>query len=626
MEDPKVRAQYEQALEQFVSHTKEDSQVLAIILFGSLAYSQVHDRSNINVMVVTKEGRSGYKRVIENNIPIDIGIYNINSFRRAVFGRRRIAYHQSLSHSKLLFSREGAVKDIYDNLSPYISGQDQGLSRLIYHNATIYDLKKAEKYLFIKNDLEHCFWFTIHALSELGYLMCYINGIFPPREVILEGKRLYPDFFPALYDNLINSKVTKEILEHTITEIYKFLDEHAIHSYKPILDYISENNGTATQSDINTHLQSKGLQFIEMEYLHRRKILRRTFATTRLTKKGRIEYSIPQYHFSWDLFDPAEVIPTHVGPYNVERALVQKDYQAALDSLLEKVKEDEYMLSFILCGSLAYDKIWEKSDIDIIMITRDETYKTFQGLLEKDVFFDAYIYPRDSFRKAIQSAFDGSIIHSWFSKGKIIYTTDETIHDLYEDIDKIGSRDLEKILMINYIFTRDLMNKALRALNVQEDPTYSFSFISSAIRRLAAIEVLLNRKIPLREPIEQALQLNPEFFNDIFVKTVHLPEKDKATLLNVLDKMDNYLNERLQKIAQLLLRMLEKDHEVTFIELWSKLGLNQPTPDFSDFVKSGLVREIQSPIRLAKKSSAELQQPSYTLPSTADDMLMDFDV
>ena len=180
--------------------------------------------------------------------------------------------------------------------------------------------------------------------------------------------------------------------------------------------------------------------------------------------------------------------------------------------------------------------------------------------------------------------------------------------------------------MINYIFTRDLMNKALRALNVQEDPTYSFSFISSAIRRLAAIEVLLNRKIPLREPIEQALQLNPEFFNDIFVKTVHLPEKDKATLLNVLDKMDNYLNERLQKIAQLLLRMLEKDHEVTFIELWSKLGLNQPTPDFSDFVKSGLVREIQSPIRLVKKSSAELQQPSYTLPSTADDMLMDFDV
>ena len=110
MENPKVRQQFETALEQFVEKAKQDTQVLGIILFGSLAYNYVHERSNINVMVVTKEGNSSYKRLVENGIPIDAGVYNINEFRRRVFGRQRVAYHQSLSRSKLLFSRDGVFR------------------------------------------------------------------------------------------------------------------------------------------------------------------------------------------------------------------------------------------------------------------------------------------------------------------------------------------------------------------------------------------------------------------------------------------------------------------------------------------------------------------------------------
>ncbi|MCK5184625.1 MAG: hypothetical protein KAQ95_09985, partial [Candidatus Heimdallarchaeota archaeon] len=138
-------------------------------------------------MVVTKEGSAGYKRIVENGIPFDIGIYNINTFRRNIFGRRRVANHQSLSRSKLLFSRDNSIDDLYKNISKTISGQDQTISRAIYHGATHYDLYKAEKFLFIKDEPEYAMWFLVHALSEMGYLMCYMNGIFPPREVILQA-------------------------------------------------------------------------------------------------------------------------------------------------------------------------------------------------------------------------------------------------------------------------------------------------------------------------------------------------------------------------------------------------------------------------------------------------------
>ncbi|MGC9779622.1 MAG: hypothetical protein HZR80_10310 [Candidatus Heimdallarchaeota archaeon] len=194
MEDPKVREKFDTTLELFVERAKQDTQVLGIILFGSLAHNRVYERSNINIMVVTKEGSSGYKRIVENGIPFDIGIYNINAFRRNIFGRRRVAYHQSLSRSRLLFSRDNSIDDMYNNISKSISGQDQEINRILYHGATHYDLKKAEKFLYIKDKPEYSMWLVVHALSVMGYLMCYMNGIFPPREVILEAKKLYLKF------------------------------------------------------------------------------------------------------------------------------------------------------------------------------------------------------------------------------------------------------------------------------------------------------------------------------------------------------------------------------------------------------------------------------------------------
>jgi len=626
MEDPKVREKYDAALELFVERAKQDTQVLGIILFGSLAHNRVHERSNINIMVVTKEGRDGYKRVVENGIPFDIGIYNINAFRRNIFGRRRVAYHQSLSRSRLLFSRDNSIDDLYKNISESISGQDQAINRVLYHGATHYDLYKAEKFLFIKDEPEYAMWFLVYALSEIGYLMCYMNGIFPPREVILQAKKLYPDFYTPLYENLLNSTASKEIIEHTIREAYKFLDEHALKNFELLLNFISNNEGTATEKELNTYARDKGLYFMDMDYLQRRRIIRRTYAPVKLTKKGRIEYHMPQYHFSWDSFDPKDVVPSQIGPSNVDRSIVEKDYKAAFNSLLEKVKQDEYMLSLMVYGSLSYDKVWEKSDIGAILVTSDDVYRRHHVLVEKDVSINASLHTRDDFRKYIQGVTDGSIPQSLLSKSKVVYTKDETIHDVYEDIQKMGSRDLENILLANYVYCRDLLNKALRALNVNEDPTFSFSFIISSMRRIANIEVILDKQIPIRESIIQALEVNPEFFNEIYIETVRNPVKDKKALNDLIVKMEQYLDERLEKIVQPIIRLVEKYQEAPYDLIWKYLNEIRIPIDLSDFVKKGLLDVIETPVRFVRKSSSNMNQPTYIPADGTEDMMMDFDV
>jgi predicted nucleotidyltransferase len=50
---------------------------------------------------------------------------------------------------------------------------------------------------------------------------------------------------------------------------------------------------------------------------------------------------------------------------------IQELYTQALDSLIEKVKRDPYIVAAILLGSLSHDVVWEKSDIDLMLVTEE---------------------------------------------------------------------------------------------------------------------------------------------------------------------------------------------------------------------------------------------------------------
>jgi uncharacterized protein len=52
-------------------------------------------------------------------------------------------------------------------------------------------------------------------------------------------------------------------------------------------------------------------------------------------------------------------------------ATIQQQYQHAVDMLVEKVQRDPYIVAAILLGSLAYDVVWEKSDIDMLFVTEE---------------------------------------------------------------------------------------------------------------------------------------------------------------------------------------------------------------------------------------------------------------
>jgi len=625
MEDPQVRKQFDDALSSFIDRAKQDKRVLAIIVYGSMAYDEVTERSNINIFIIMDEGQYRTTRLIEHGIPIDIQMYNKNAFMRRIQSPQGAGTLQFLTYSKLVFSRDCSFTDYYKNLSKKVGVRDRGYLQIIYFGAVRFDLEKAEKYLYIKEDLAHSFHFLLHGLTELGYLLCYLNDVWPPREVIIKGREFQPELFTQLFDFLIDTEVTKNSLERALKLAYDFLDSIDVDVHKPILDYISKNGGSASQDDLVSNFGQRGLRHIEIEHLHRRRILRRTISPFKLTKKGVVEYNEPLYHFSWDLFEPEEVIPTHIGPADVDRTQVHEDYQSALDELAKKAEADEYILNLMLSGSLSYDSVWEKSDIDVMIITRDEPYRIHRAFIEKDVFFEGEVVTRDYFRRGTMRVKDGSIFHSYFSMSKVIFSRDDTIMDMYEDVHNIGSRDVEDLLLLNYIFCKDLINKAYKALYVKDDPHFALNFIMSGIRRMANIEVLLNKTIPLRESTVQALGFNPDFFKTIFIDMVHTPHKTWKVISDVLEKMENYLDEHLKTFVQPVIRLLEKEEEITHYDLKTYFSDIWLPLDMREFVERGLIRQTEAPFRLTKKSSAEMVQPAYQLVLRDTESKMDYD-
>lgn len=120
-------------------------------------------------------------------------------------------------------------------------------------------------------------------------------------------------------------------------------------------------------------------------------------------------------------------------------------FNAALEAFISKVKQDRYILAAILFGSLAHDTVWRKSDIDIMLIGREEKPVKDFYLVENGVNIHAYLMPRSKFKQGIEDALQGSFLHSSFASSTLLFTTDDTIREYYQNVQAIGSRDRQAV-------------------------------------------------------------------------------------------------------------------------------------------------------------------------------------
>src|SRR5205085_190221 len=88
---------------------------------------------------------------------------------------------------------------------------------------------------------------------------------------------------------------------------------------------------------------------------------------------------------------------------------IRQRYEQALESLVEKVEQDPTILAAILMGSLSYDVVWEKSDIDLVLIRQEGKQKN-EGcnLVEDGINVHAVLTTRSEFKKMMEGSLQSS--------------------------------------------------------------------------------------------------------------------------------------------------------------------------------------------------------------------------
>jgi hypothetical protein len=296
---------------------------------------------------------------------------------------------------------------------------------------------------------------------------------------------------------------------------------------------------------------------------------------------------------------------------------LHQHFTAALDGLVAQLKPDRSILAAILCGSLSHDTVWAQSDIDLALVTIDDS-KVDGGhisLNADDVNVHAFMMPRTKFRQLVEGALSHSFMHSLLSKGRLLYTHDETIADLCERLRAIGARDRRIQLLQSALEALSSISKAHKWLVTRGDLDYTALWLLYAATPLAQIEAISAGRLVDREVVLQALALNPSFFKKIYTDLLNARKTRKA-IEGALAAVDEYMAKRSPQLFAPVIDYLRDAGEArsaSEIETYFKrqLDVGNATTACEYLADQGTIDKVSIAARLTRRSNVDVQELAF---------------
>jgi len=296
---------------------------------------------------------------------------------------------------------------------------------------------------------------------------------------------------------------------------------------------------------------------------------------------------------------------------------IERKFTEALDGLIAQVREDRSVLAAILCGSLSHDKVWAKSDVDLVLVTIDDkkTEDTGVALYADSVNIHALLMPRAEFRKTVEASIRNSFIHAFLAKGRLLYTHDDTIGEMCARLWEIGQRDTQLQLLRAATCALAPIYKAHKWFITRGDLEYTALWILYTATPLAQIEVISRRQLADREVIPQAMKLNPALFKTIYADLLN-SKKTRKSVEAALDAVDRYLSERAAKLfAPVIdhLRDVGEARSATEIEnhFHRNFDVEGVTTACEYLADQGLIGKASTPVQLTKRSNVSVQELAF---------------
>lgn len=299
-----VQQRYQNALDAFTARLEKDYYVLAVVLFGSLARGEAWERSDIDLFIIIRDGleRATQPHVwlVEDGINIFADVIPRSRLKHMLEGTLQGSVSHSIrSQCKVLFSKDDSIAAWFEE-SDRIGARDQPFQLLNVASQVPYPLEKAQKWFYAKHDQNYSFLWILFAVNALARVEVVLNGEAPGREALDQALLCNPDFFSAVYIDLINGPKTAKVIERTLLLIDTYLEERVDVLFQPILTYLAEAGSPRTATDLDTTFHKK-VQHSNLggvyDWLSQKEIILKVSSPVRLTQKSRVTVDEPAYYY-----------------------------------------------------------------------------------------------------------------------------------------------------------------------------------------------------------------------------------------------------------------------------------------------------------------------------------------
>ncbi|KAI7256687.1 hypothetical protein KC345_g10945 [Hortaea werneckii] len=295
------------------------------------------------------------------------------------------------------------------------------------------------------------------------------------------------------------------------------------------------------------------------------------------------------------------------------QAELKSRYTAAVDSFVDQVKSDPNVIAVIICGSLAYDQVWEKSDIDMAIIVRDQPLQqTSYCLIEDGITINVQLFVRSGFKRGLDRMIGGSIPQSFLAKGHIAYTADDSLHGYFEEFKKLGSHDIALSLLRDACELIDLFYKSRKWLTVRGDLLYAQYYLLKAAEQIAKMEVCSQGETPIRESILTVLDMKPELMAPLYSEAMsrRLNEVEIGAAIEGIGRfIDGKLN--LLKVPVLDYLADGEIRTVTLLAKHFKLDSHFLVNILDYLADKGIIEKVSQTIRITPKSRPSVEEIGY---------------
>jgi predicted nucleotidyltransferase len=275
-------------------------------------------------------------------------------------------------------------------------------------------------------------------------------------------------------------------------------------------------------------------------------------------------------------------------------------YQKAFNSVVDRIKIDESVLSVMVFGSMVTGDLWEESDIDLFVMVKQNTDKIRNIHTEENgVPVHIKLMGKEQFIQIYSDNLKGGYMHRIFSSSRLVFSKDMDITVRFDGGRFFPDVDRERWGM--YFLGRLLKDMGVCKKYLWSNGIYTaYSTAIRCIEKYSRLYINSAGYMISKDVMAMALNLNDEFkqcVDKLFFEKSNVEETIKETMtfleqsINISLKSDcslllNYMREKDKFLSseEIMAEDLFVDFDIDMEELLSKLWerdiIKKETRDF----------------------------------------------